>query len=70
MLRDSDTGHDLSAAIVSLAAEATLLEARVKVLREELASVNDRLRSVSEELNLLNLRLMVPPAGSRRNDST
>ncbi|MFI8008301.1 hypothetical protein [Streptomyces sp. NPDC086010] len=68
MLRDTDTRHDLAAAIVSLAAEAALLEARVKVLREELSSVNDRIRTVSEELNR---RLVLPPtAGSGRHNRT
>ncbi|MBQ0889599.1 hypothetical protein KBZ94_32550 [Streptomyces sp. RM72] len=51
MLRDTDPRPDLTAAIVSLAADAALLEARVRLLRKELSSVNERISAASEELN-------------------
>jgi chaperonin cofactor prefoldin len=51
MLRGTDPRPDSTAVIASLAADAALLEARVRLLRKELSSVNERISATSEELN-------------------
>lgn len=51
MLRDTEDRPDLAAAVVSLAADAALLEARIRLLQEGLSSVDQRISAVSEELH-------------------
>ncbi|MCX4706395.1 hypothetical protein [Streptomyces sp. NBC_01373] len=53
MPRDSDQHSDPAAASVSLAAEAALLEARVRMLQEALETVDARIEAVSETLRQL-----------------
>lgn len=61
-----DPHHDSGrAASVSLAAEAALLEARLRMLREELDTVDARIQAVSEAL-----RQLRRPAASAEPDSS
>lgn len=53
MPRDPDKHSDPAAASVSLAAEAALLEARVRLLQEAIDTVDARIEAVSDTLRLL-----------------
>ncbi|MET7861413.1 hypothetical protein ABZS81_30280 [Streptomyces sp. NPDC005318] len=53
MPQDRDHHSDPAAASVSLAAEAALLEARLRMLQEALGTVDARIEAVSEELRRL-----------------
>lgn len=53
MSRDADHHSDPAALGVWLATEATLLEARLRMLQEELATVDSRIEAVSETLRRL-----------------
>ncbi len=53
MPRDPDKHSDPAAASVSLAAEAALLEARLRLLQEAIDTVDARIKTVSDTLHLL-----------------
>ncbi|MGW5430374.1 hypothetical protein ACWET9_24650 [Streptomyces sp. NPDC004059] len=53
MPRDPDKYSDLAAAGVSLAAEAALLEAHLRMLQEAIDSVDERITVVTETLHRL-----------------
>ncbi|MET8809800.1 hypothetical protein [Streptomyces sp. NPDC004546] len=53
MPRDPDEYSDLAAAGVSLAAEAALLEAHLRMLQEAIDSVDERITVVTETLHRL-----------------
>ncbi|MQY34013.1 hypothetical protein SRB17_19790 [Streptomyces sp. RB17] len=50
---DPDEHSDPAVTSVSLAAEAALLEARLRMLREELGHVDVRIKAISDTLRLL-----------------
>ncbi|MFI5634588.1 hypothetical protein ACIA8E_35600 [Streptomyces sp. NPDC051664] len=50
MTRSTENQIDIAATVMSLAAEATELEARVNELRQELIDLNDRMRAISNAL--------------------
>ncbi|MFF9458836.1 hypothetical protein [Streptomyces flaveolus] len=54
MFRDADD-FELAGTIVLLTAEAAVVEARIKLLSDELAVINSRIVSVYESLHLLHL---------------
>ncbi len=64
--RDPDRHSDLTAASVSLATEAALLEARLRMLREAIDAVDARIEAVSDALRLLH---RTPSASARAADS-
>jgi hypothetical protein len=64
MPRDPDEYSDLAAAGVSLAAEAALLEAHLRMLREAIDTVDERITVVTETLH--RLRPAWPPAPKLR----
>ncbi|MFI2378324.1 hypothetical protein ACH5AO_25175 [Streptomyces sp. NPDC018964] len=53
MPRETDTPSDIASIVVSLTAEATVLEARVRVLLEELQEVSAQTRRVYDSLHAL-----------------
>ncbi|WP_406440325.1 hypothetical protein OHB14_15925 [Streptomyces sp. NBC_01613] len=53
---DSDEHSDPFAAGVSLAAEAALLEARLRLLQEEIGTVDARIEAVSDALHNMSHR--------------
>lgn len=53
MDRETDQSPDLVADIVALAAEATLLDARARMIREELTAVSARIGELSDLLRQL-----------------
>lgn len=53
MPQEPDQHSDPTAASVSLAAEATLLECRLRLLQEEIDTVDARIKAVSDALRLL-----------------
>jgi hypothetical protein len=53
MPRDPDKHFDPAAASVSLAAEAALLEARIRLLQEAIDTVDARIKAASDALRLL-----------------
>ncbi|MEU2282537.1 hypothetical protein ABZ614_11495 [Streptomyces sp. NPDC013178] len=64
MLPNTEERPDLLATIVSLAAQATLLQARIQTLREELAAVNARTRAISRSLHHMDAATARPSAES------
>jgi hypothetical protein len=66
MTRDTDDHSSLTAAIVSLSAEAALLKDRIQLLRQELQRVDTRIASVSDSLR--RLCLPVPTPGSAEDE--
>ncbi|MCX4461913.1 hypothetical protein OG585_01925 [Streptomyces sp. NBC_01340] len=64
--RDPDKHSDPVAASVSLATEAALLEARLRMLQEEIDTVDARIEAVSESLRLLG---RAPSASAEAGDS-
>ncbi|MGW3243963.1 hypothetical protein [Streptomyces sp. NPDC001070] len=53
MLRNTDAAPDLQATVMSLAAEATSLEAHIRRLRQEITAVDARLDTVTDTLRRL-----------------
>lgn len=53
MPRETDETSDIASIVVSLTAEATVLEARVRVLLEELQEVSTQTRWVYDSLHAL-----------------
>ncbi|MEV0227267.1 hypothetical protein [Streptomyces sp. NPDC050704] len=66
MPRNSDQHPDPATASVSLAAEAALLEARLRMLQEALDTVDARIEAVSETLR--QLRRATPPGAGEQED--
>ncbi|MEU2282526.1 hypothetical protein ABZ614_11435 [Streptomyces sp. NPDC013178] len=64
---DTQQRPHLADLITALSAEATLLTARVETLREELATVNERIASLGDLRRYLDdaVRPSVSPSGSR-----
>jgi hypothetical protein len=60
MPRDPDKYSDHAADGVSLAAEAALLEARLRLLQEAIDTVDARINAVSDTLRLLHRTSSVP----------
>ncbi|MFE7788688.1 hypothetical protein [Streptomyces sp. NPDC057460] len=50
MTRSTENQIDIAATVMSLAAEATDLEARVNELRQKLVDLNERMRAISNAL--------------------
>lgn len=50
MTRSTENQIDLAATVMSLAAEATDLEAHVNELRQKLVDLNERMRAISNAL--------------------
>ncbi|MEU4098578.1 hypothetical protein [Streptomyces sp. NPDC026673] len=53
MLRNTDDARDLQVTVMSLAVEAASLEAHIRRLREEIATVDTRLDALHESLRSL-----------------
>lgn len=53
MSRATEIRSDIAATVVSLAAEATELEARVNELRRQLVHLTERMRTISDALQQL-----------------
>ncbi|WP_416980945.1 hypothetical protein [Streptomyces sp. T028] len=64
MPRDSDQHSDPAVAGVFLAAEAALIEARLRLLQEAIATVDARIRAISDALGRLH---PADPASSGAN---
>lgn len=60
MSRATEIRSDIAATVVSLAAEATELEARVNELRRQLVHLTERMRTISDALQEL------PPFSGRK----
>jgi prefoldin subunit 5 len=67
MLRDTDDHSSLTAAIMSLSAEAALLKDRVQLLQRELQDVDTHIASVSSSLRQLSRS--APTSGSAEDAS-
>ncbi|MFF4353565.1 hypothetical protein [Streptomyces sp. NPDC001530] len=68
MPRDPDKHSDPAASSVSLAAEAALLEARVRLLQEEIDTVDARIKAVSDALRLLRRTSSASPQAADNAD--
>ncbi|MFJ8107677.1 hypothetical protein [Streptomyces sp. NPDC096132] len=68
MSRDPDQHFDPAAAGVSLAAEAALLEARLRLLQEAIDTVDARIRATSEALRRLRPADALPAGSNSGND--
>lgn len=64
--RDSDQPSDPAVAAMSLATEAALLEARLRMLQDEIDTVDARIAAVSDALRLLR---RAPSATAQGTDS-
>jgi hypothetical protein len=67
MPRSTDRQTDPAAAIASLATEAALLEARLRLLREAIDTVDARIDAVSETLRKLRHSVTGPADGEARS---
>ncbi|MEU2737955.1 hypothetical protein ABZ656_21935 [Streptomyces sp. NPDC007095] len=47
MTQATENGIDMAATVVALAAEATELQTRINVLRQELVALNERMKAIS-----------------------
>lgn len=50
MLRDSEGAPDVNATVASLAIEAALLEERVRLLRDQIGTIDTQMNALSERL--------------------